>query len=377
MNSPVTPVKVFFSYPHDSNIALVERLKADLEARGHEVWFDRSEIKAGDDWRARITRRIQEAQRGVAFLSKHSTRDPGVCLNEIAIGLDEKGGDNFWVSVLVEPFDQVQPPVTVTAITWLQCLELENWQQGLRQPGWYEAKFEQLAGIIEHPTDASRDSELERLRRCLRPIGFRHELSQHVPGFTGRQWVFERIDQWLDGDRNSRVFRIEGGPGTGKTALALNLTHRARSRVIAVHLCRCNQSDTHSAAYMVMNLAYQLATRLPDYRARLLRRPMLADLERGGLAGIRGDAAGSLWREFIVGPLAGQMPRQRLAIVVDALDEATEEDWNEIVSLLAKDLDRFPDCVVQKAQMTLDVLARTQTTIDGMRQVRAPVSAAL
>ena len=33
-------MKIFFSYPHDTNAPLVERIKSDLEARGHEVWFD-------------------------------------------------------------------------------------------------------------------------------------------------------------------------------------------------------------------------------------------------------------------------------------------------------------------------------------------------
>ena len=75
---------------------------------------------------------------------------------------------------------------------------------------------------------------------------FSHELGRHVRGSTGRQWVFDRIDAWLDGNARSRVFRIEGGPALGKTALALNLAHRARSQVIAVHLCRYNQGDSRS-----------------------------------------------------------------------------------------------------------------------------------
>lgn len=333
-------LKVFFSYPHDVHQELVERLKADLESRGHEVWFDGEQIKAGDDWRAKITRGIQDSDRGVAFLSKHSTRDPGVCLNEIAIGLDEKGGEDFWVSTLVEPLAEAQPPVSITAVTWLQCLDMQGWQE--QDPGWYRARFEQLARIIENPADATRDADIERLRRVLRPLAFAHELGRHVGGFVGRQWVFDEIDAWLDGDRRSRVYRIEGGPGLGKTALALNLTHRARSRVIAVHLCRFNQGDSKRAASMVTNLAYQLATRLPDYRARLLRQPMFTDLERGDLGALGSDVAGSLWRELIAGPLAGQMPRQRLAIVIDALDEAHDSGQNDIVSLLAQGLEQLP-----------------------------------
>lgn len=42
-------MRIFLSYGHDANEDLVRRIKADLEERGHDVWFDRSEIKAGLD----------------------------------------------------------------------------------------------------------------------------------------------------------------------------------------------------------------------------------------------------------------------------------------------------------------------------------------
>ena len=44
-------LELFFSYGHDRNRLLVERIKRDLEKRGHHVWIDTSEIKAGDNWR--------------------------------------------------------------------------------------------------------------------------------------------------------------------------------------------------------------------------------------------------------------------------------------------------------------------------------------
>lgn len=78
---------------------MVERIKGDLEARGHEVWFDADGIKTGDDWRNAITRGILDSEQVVAFLSKWSVRDPGVCLNEIAIALADKG--DAMVTVLV------------------------------------------------------------------------------------------------------------------------------------------------------------------------------------------------------------------------------------------------------------------------------------
>lgn len=76
-------MKIFLSYGHDANEPLVKRIKSDLEARGHDVWFDKSGIKAGDDWRRAITDGIVGSDWVLSFLSRHSTRDPSVCLDEL------------------------------------------------------------------------------------------------------------------------------------------------------------------------------------------------------------------------------------------------------------------------------------------------------
>ncbi len=87
----VAPMRIFLSYGHDANEELVARIKADLQNRGHDVWFDTSEIKFGDDWRRRITEGITSSHKFVSFLTNNSARDSGVCLDEIgnAIGVKE------------------------------------------------------------------------------------------------------------------------------------------------------------------------------------------------------------------------------------------------------------------------------------------------
>ena len=84
-NNISTGLRIFLSYGHDRNEELVRMIKADLEKRGHDVWFDKSGVKEsgivpGDDWRRAITEGITNSNRVLSFLSKHSTRDPGVCL---------------------------------------------------------------------------------------------------------------------------------------------------------------------------------------------------------------------------------------------------------------------------------------------------------
>ena len=62
----VNSMKIFLSYGHDSNAPLIEKIKEYLskDAEGnlkHEVWIDSSEIKAGKDWREKITKGVLES----------------------------------------------------------------------------------------------------------------------------------------------------------------------------------------------------------------------------------------------------------------------------------------------------------------------------
>jgi DNA replication protein DnaC len=45
------------------------------------------------------------------------------------------------------------------------------------------------------------------------------DIERLTEGFTGREWVFEEIDRWLQQD-NERFFILTGEPGVGKSAIA-------------------------------------------------------------------------------------------------------------------------------------------------------------
>lgn len=134
-------LKLFFSYGHDRNRLLVERIKRDLEKRGHHVWIDSSEIKAGDHWRDDILNGVLNASSVLAFLSEHSTRNPGVCLDELKIAVCVKGANIK--TVLLEPESQIKPPATLSDIQWL---DMSNWYDLKKNSDvafeqWYMEKF--------------------------------------------------------------------------------------------------------------------------------------------------------------------------------------------------------------------------------------------
>ncbi len=47
-------MRIFLSYGHDEHTSFALRLKADLEGRGHEVWFALDRLKPGADWESYI-----------------------------------------------------------------------------------------------------------------------------------------------------------------------------------------------------------------------------------------------------------------------------------------------------------------------------------
>src|SRR6185295_3297464 len=162
-------LRIFLSYGHDCNEELVRLIKADLEKRGHDVWFDKSEIKAGDDWRRSITEGIAGSHKFVSFLSKHSMRDPGVCRDEIAIAIGVKGGNIQ--TILVESEQEVQPPVNIGHIQWL---DMHDWK-ARRAAGeaawgeWYQGKLAEIVRVVESDESRRFAGEIETLSGHLKP----------------------------------------------------------------------------------------------------------------------------------------------------------------------------------------------------------------
>jgi hypothetical protein len=342
------PLNIFLSYGHDANEELVCRIKADLEKRGHDVWFDKNEIKFGDEWRRAITDGILKSNRVLSFLSKHSTRDPGVCRDEIAIAIGVKGGNIQ--TILVESEQEVRPPVNIGHIQWL---DMHDWKER-RAAGesaweqWYQARLAEIVRVVESDESHRFAGEIETLNGHLKPIKAEARICQLLSkGFYGRQWLFEAVEKWRSaglrpgsvenqkraGSENgapSRLFWIMGAPGVGKSAFAAQLTHTRGDTVIAAQFCEWDKPDHRNAPQVVRSLAFQLATRLPDYRKLLLTLPEIAELDRK-------DAA-ELFDYLLANPLRSVINggRERYLIVIDALDEAGEAGRNPLVEMLAR-----------------------------------------
>jgi len=341
LDKPISQMRIFLSYGHDRNEELVHRIKADLEKRGHDVWFDKSEIKGCHDWRRSITEGIVDSHRVLCFLSKYSTRDPGVCLDEIAIAIGVKGGNIQ--TILVESEKEVKPPPSISHIQWLDMYE---WKEK-RSAGevvwgkWYKEKFAEIVTVVESDESQRFAGEIETLQEHLKPISSDSRIFQLLKkGLVGRVWLKESIEKWRNAaDCASRLFWIIGAPGVGKSAFAAHLAHYGKNKVIAVQFCEYDKPDHRNAHRIVRTLAFQIATRLPDYRKLLLTLKEINKQDQKN--------PDELFDYLLADPLHHTIDggRERYLIMIDALDEAVEAGRNPLVEMLARNVQRLPNWI--------------------------------
>lgn len=349
----VSSQTIFLSYAHrsereedfDLSEELVLLVKEALERDGHTVWIDKQGIRSGSQWRERITSAILEHGHFLSFLSRRAVREPGVCLNEIAIAV---GSSRHIQTVLAQPESSVAAPLTISHLQWH---DFQHWREilnGTRRgehgedwPTWFALRMANISDILADVQSARVSGELQQLRDVLDPRTFEARIVDKTQGFHGRAWLFDATQEWLDSS-SSRMFWLKASPGVGKSAFAASMAHRARSAVIGFFMCdfQGRKDPEESAREAIRTLAFQIASRLPDYRIKLLHQ------QRVDTKKIESKTADELFEFLITEPLnrAGKIPEStRLCLVIDGLDEAGRNSGgNALAELLVKHADRLP-----------------------------------
>ena len=330
---PFAAKRIFLSYGHDEHASLARRLRYDFDARGHQVWFDEQQLSPGGDWETHIEGGLQslvadkENSAVVLLLTPYSVRRPdGYCLNEIARAVSH--GLRIVPVMVVES----EPPLSICRIQWLdmrECIPISE------KEAIYQPKFERLLQAVE---DSHLDFEgtQGRLLSVLQPIQFSADILKLLQDFTGRQWVFDEVDRWLDAPSGSKLFWLTGAPGVGKSAVAAWLREHRR-QIAAFHFCDINSEEKRDPAKLVRSVVYQLATQLPEYEARLARLPLESIVQEY-------HEGYTLFDKLLVQPLADNFPQpdRTVVVLIDALDEATYQRQNEIVRFLGLSANKTP-----------------------------------
>jgi TIR domain len=246
-------VRIFLSYGHDEYISLAERIKRDLEAQGHEVWFDAERLKPGRDWDQYIADGLDwasadlDAGRFVLLMTPHSVRRPnGYCLNELARAFSRN------LPILPVMVSSLEPPLSICRLQWLdmqRCFPPEKHETQ------YANQFQQLVKALTEK-QVPFEGVQQRLLNYLKPITYSDDLSRHLHRFIGRVWVMKEVDRWLASPR--RVLWITGEAGVGKSALAAWLCDKRRE-IVAYHYYHFGNSNRVDARKAFFSLAYQLS----------------------------------------------------------------------------------------------------------------------
>lgn len=144
-------------------------------------------------------------------MTPHSVRRPdGYCLNEITKALERQ------LTVIPVMVVQSEPPLSICRTQWLDMRDCVPVQERKEK---YEAKFARLIEALEDDRIDFEGVQMRLIQR-LSPLPLEADILPHLKRFTGRQWVFDRIDAWLADDKASQVFWITRKPGVGKNELA-------------------------------------------------------------------------------------------------------------------------------------------------------------
>ena len=333
---------LFFSYGHDCNSKIVERLKNDLEKESYKVWIDFDKIKAGNDWRRKITTGILESDMVFSFASKHSLRNPGVCLDELTIAVCVKGAQVQ--SILLEA--DVVPP---SNLSHRQYIDMSSWKEHMDQgdfEDWYALKYKEILSVINSPETKKYAAEIEYLRKKLKPELLtvkKDNLAQQM--YCGREWLAEKIKEWVHSD--SKVLLLEGGPGTGKSSFVAH-EFLYNDAVGAALYCEWNNPFMNNYESISRTMVFQLSTKLPDYRAQVIE--ILKGQEEYGTQNDNGLLGQDIFKCLLVRPLQQLIDgtRSTILILIDGMDEIENDKnvvirkVNQLAEMLGREISNFP-----------------------------------
>jgi tetratricopeptide (TPR) repeat protein len=324
--------RLYISYGKDEFSALALQIKKDVELNGYQAWYNLDHIKNDTDHEKYIDLGFNwvmekpDDGRFIVLLTPSSVRRPdGSCLSEIAKAVQKK------MKIIPIMVSWCEPPLSICRIQWLDmmdCFPLE------KEHGKYIEKLKLLIDAIEDEGFDYKGSQ-SRLLKLLEPLPFDVDIQKHLERFTGRQWIFNKVDKWLADKDGSRIFWIVGAPGVGKTAIASWLAFN-KKEVAAFHLCSYGNAQRSDPRRAVLSIAYQLSTQLPDYQSRLNHINLEKIMHESNVK--------ALFDSLIVQPLSGNFPEPQnvVVILIDALDEATKDGKNELSELIASEFNKAP-----------------------------------
>ena len=309
---------VFISYGHNAYDDIVKRLANSIRELGYNVFFDVDYLHKGD-WEDTIDNHIRGSKFFIFMISAKSVSKNGYCLNELCRSLE---CGNFIIPVNLD--DSLAP----LSINKYQRILLSN---GIKPDGSvdelvYNNAFDKIKGILSGNLEYGYTDGEAMIKSVLKPISSKDELYRHYQVFKGRKKAFLEFEQFMSTDSN--IWWLPSDPGTGKTAFSTMLAWNYPQMVAGIHLCKFNNSDRIDPKRVFATLAFQLSNFLPEYKEKLLE---LNELDK-----LFEKNAERIFEYLFIEPLHNINPNKNIALIIDALDEASFRGDNEICAILQR-----------------------------------------
>lgn len=330
--------QVFVSYGHVEE-EMCKDICAYLSENGFKPWVDTSKLQHGMLWRDEIRKGIEDSGQVVALLSAYSTRDRGVCLDEISIAVGVTGGNIH--TILLQEENIINVPPTIGFEQWFDMSDWKNKKAEGDQAynEWFKAKMDDVIRRLRDPEHVEKYGQITELRKKLNvqyAVGRQQKLlNEH---YTGRKWLGEKIDAWLEDPNAPRRCLVTGAPGVGKSAFAVHYAHY-NPKTAAALFFSADMPNYNDPCVVIQTLAYLLACRLSAYRKSLLWE--LNQEDRTTLAKLTEK---ELFDKLITRPLSqainGNHPA--MCIILDGLEECGDPQKNTLAKTIARYADSLP-----------------------------------
>jgi hypothetical protein len=330
-------MKIFFSYGRDHYKTFIQKIKNDLISKYNlNIWIDSVELKTADPngWERSIEEGIENCDRVIYFLTPHSTRRPdGYCEKEI------RYSNIFKKTVIPVMVEKSIPPISICTVQYSDIQSLANsfdiktesfLNKSIEEE--YYKKLEEIYKVLQsnEVIFESNKNDIDLLD-YLDPLDFNQDISKHLKNFVGREWLYKKVDDLLKND-SDRVLWITAEAGFGKTAFSTYLQHQ-HERAIGIHYCRYDSPKRKDPLMVLQTLIYQISTQIPEYKEILSQEKFKKKLE--DLKSFKYHLHDIL-DEFLVQPLNKLIVNKNCFFIIDALDEALDNESNLFIDLIPK-----------------------------------------
>ena len=285
----------------------------------------------------------------------------------VSLGLDqaevdrlkaEKGGEQDYIDVLIEWADseedikaqlknihqvQSQTHQAVEDVRQAQAKTQQSVDEVCQNVKEVEAGLKDINEKLESLKDEKDKDRADEVLRNLTKSEFRGDIEYYVQRFQEgtREWVFDRVQNWLDDRRSkNRVMVISGNAGMGKSVIAAVICKRMQEagRLSGSHFCQYNNVRYRKPQLMIQSLACHLSHALPEYKQALveqLSRNLGTDLNNMGVE----ELFALLFKE----PLSAVGdPGRNMLMVIDGLDESEYQGRSELLNVIANQFCKLP-----------------------------------